>query len=254
MNLISNFISNLPSILLSLPMVLLALAVHESAHGLAAYKLGDSTARNFGRLTLNPLKHIDPLGFIGMLFFRIGWAKPVPVNARNFKNPRRDMALTAAAGPLSNLLMAILIAGILRLDILLLNELYGENLFPFAFGSTSSPMGFKLMAVLTYILYTGVVLNISLAIFNLIPVPPFDGSRIFHVFLPTKWYFKIMRYEQYIMFAILLLCLFTSDYWLSPATDWLSSIIMWIFGMGSGSKAHESLWYVLVYLLQALTL
>ena len=95
-------------LLLMIPVVILSLSVHESAHGYVSYKLGDPTARNLGRITLNPLKHFDLIGFICMLFFRVGWAKPVPVNARYYKNPRKGMALTAAAGPLSNLLLAVI--------------------------------------------------------------------------------------------------------------------------------------------------
>ncbi len=254
MRILTNFIANLPSMLLSLPMVLLALSAHEAAHGYAAYKLGDPTARNFGRLTLNPLKHLHPWGFLCMLLFRFGWANPVPINTRNFKKPRRDMALSAAAGPVSNVLLSLIMALLLRLDILLVEQLYGGDLYAFAVGVAEAPVGFKLLSVLTYILYTGVVLNISLAVFNLIPVPPFDGSRIAHVFLPPKWYFKIMRYEQYIMYALLLICLFTADFWLTPTTDWLSTLIMSVFGMGKNSESYYSLWSVVLYISRALTL
>ena len=102
-------------VVLSLPVIILALSVHETAHGFVAYKLGDPTAANLGRLTLNPLKHINPLGFLSMLFFRVGWANPVPINTRYFKKPKRDMALTALAGPLSNLCLAIIFTILLRL-------------------------------------------------------------------------------------------------------------------------------------------
>ena len=114
----------LVSILLSLPCILFALTFHEVSHGYAAYRLGDSTARNFGRLTLNPVKHLDPVGFFCMLLFGFGWAKPVPVNTRNFRKPRSGMALTAAAGPAANLLLGLLSAmlcrGIFELSVLLL--------------------------------------------------------------------------------------------------------------------------------------
>ena len=102
--------STLPTLLLSLPAVLISLSVHESAHGYVANKLGDPTAKNLGRITLNPMKHFDLLGFLSMVIFRVGWANPVPINARNFKNPRRDMAISAAAGPLSNLCLAFIFA------------------------------------------------------------------------------------------------------------------------------------------------
>ena len=118
------------SLLLSIPGVLLALSVHECAHGWMSYKLGDPTARNFGRLTINPIKHIDPIGFICMILFRFGWAKPVPVNARYYKKPRRDMALVAAAGPISNLIMCII--GIILVYVSFLTyRVLAENPYPF---------------------------------------------------------------------------------------------------------------------------
>lgn len=248
-----NFISELPLMLLSLPMILLSLSVHESAHGFVAYKLGDPTARNLGRLTLNPIKHIDPIGFICMLFFRIGWAKPVPVNARYFKNPRRGMAITAAAGPISNLLTAVILAGLLRLEVFLVDRFCGQELVSLILSGNTESMGFKCLCVLAYILYVGVILNTSLAIFNLIPVPPFDGSRIAHVFLPTKWYFKIMQYERYIMIALLVLLWIFPSTWLTNATSWLSSGIFWIIGMGSGTQPFAELYYMIVYISQALS-
>ena len=109
----SGFLDRLPSMLLSLPVIFLALSFHEMCHAYAAYRLGDPTARNLGRMTLNPAKHFDPIGFLCMLVLRFGWANPVPINTRNFKNPRRDMALSAAAGPLSNVLLALISAGVL---------------------------------------------------------------------------------------------------------------------------------------------
>ena len=252
MNFINNFIAELPLMLLSLPMILLALSIHEASHGFVAYKLGDPTARNLGRLNLNPLKHIDPIGFICMLFFRIGWAKPVPINVRNFKKPRRDMAISAAAGPISNLLTAILFAGLLRLEMLVIEMVYGDLPLWIIAGGAEATLPFKLLGVLAYVLYIGVVLNISLAIFNMIPIPPFDGSRIAHVFLPPKWYFKIMQYEQYIMIVLLILLWTLPNTWLTNATGWLSDIILWIFGMGNGSDANFSLKCVLHYIMNAL--
>ena len=117
------------SLILSIPGVLLALSVHECAHGWMSYKLGDPTARNMGRLTLNPLKHLDPIGLICMVFFRFGWARPVPVNARYYKKPRRDMALVAAAGPISNLLMCLF--GVLMLHIIYLFYSFNHHTCPF---------------------------------------------------------------------------------------------------------------------------
>ncbi len=249
----SDFLSQLPMKLISLPIILLALSLHELAHGYAASKLGDTTAKSFGRLTLNPLKHLDPIGFLCMLFFGFGWAKPVPINARCFKKPRRDMALTAAAGPLSNIFLAILFAGLLRLDMLAIQGLYGTSLISFALGAEAVPIGYKLLAVLTYMLYLGVILNLGLAVFNLIPIPPFDGSRILHVFLPPKWYFGLMKYEQYIMIGILILMFMLPGSVISPIVNTVSSWILAIFGLNDGEAYHSLLW-VLNYISMALAI
>ena len=173
------------SVLLSLPVIVLSLCLHETAHGWVAYKLGDPTARNLGRLTLNPLKHLDPMGFLFMLLFGIGWAKPVPINTRNFKNPRVGMALSGIAGPLSNLLLGLLgmILYVVTFVLCVLNQV--------------DPQAVTWIRVLLSFLEVLAYLNVALAVFNLIPVPPFDGSRFAYVFLPTKWYFKVMQYERY---------------------------------------------------------
>lgn len=179
--------------LLSVPSILIALTVHEVAHGYAAYRLGDPTARNLGRLSLNPLKHLDPIGTLCMLLAGFGWAKPVPINTRNFKNPRRDMALSALAGPVSNVLLGF--AGVLLQAIFL-------KLFA-AFPPTTERTAYIYQITLIFfVMFTS--LNIGLAIFNLLPVPPLDGSRIFYIFLPPKFYFGIMKYERYISLAIML--------------------------------------------------
>lgn len=232
MTIINNFIENLPQILLSLPIVLIALSFHELAHGFVAMKLGDNTAKNLGRLTMNPLKHIDIIGFISMVLFHFGWAKPVPIQSRNFKKPRRDMALTGLAGPVSNIILAIISVLLLRLVMLIMgvampNEinLCIKALFLGSFSSISASVPFIIMSIISYMLYLGVILNLSLALFNLIPIPPLDGSRIFYVFLPANLYFGIMKYEQYISMAMFLLLMFTDivTYPLSIAIDWLAN-------------------------------
>lgn len=228
MSIITNFLHNLPMYLLSLPVLLMAFSVHETAHGYVAWRLGDPTARNLGRLTLNPIKHLDPIGTICMVLFHIGWAKPVPINTRYFKNPKRDMALSGAAGPVSNLLLALIHLLLLCIGMLFVPNLFKDEIIRYELslnGDTGfkASLGFIITAVLTYILYLGVVLNLSLAIFNLIPVPPFDGSRIFYAFLPTKWYFAVMKYERYIMIAILIL------FWvglLDRPLGWLLNVII----------------------------
>ena len=181
------------SMLLRLPIIFLSLSVHEVAHGYAAYKLGDPTARNLGRLSLNPIKHLDPIGFICMLLCGFGWAKPVPINTRYFKKPKRDMAITGAAGPISNLLLAFIFALLARV---------AEIVF-FTLPATSS-LTVNVYVLLILFLQIGVSINITLAVFNLLPVPPLDGSRIFLGFLPTDTYFKIMRYERYISLGIMI--------------------------------------------------
>ncbi|MBQ9112826.1 MAG: site-2 protease family protein [Clostridia bacterium] len=191
--------------LLSLPIVFLALSVHETAHGYVAYKLGDPTAHSLGRLTLNPIKHIDPFGFLCMLFFGYGWAKPVPINTRYFKKPKRDMALTALAGPLSNILLAIVFALLMRAELAIWEAVQPESftLFWYTLALPSEFSGLCFYWLFQFMII-GVSLNVSLAVFNLIPVPPFDGSRIFLSMLPSKIYFRIMQYERYIYIVFMI--------------------------------------------------
>ena len=234
--------STLISYALILPLILLALSVHETAHGYVANKLGDPTARSLGRLTLNPLKHIDIFGFLCMLLFHFGWAKPVPINVRYFKNPRRGMALTAAAGPISNILLALIFAALLRLEILLVSTI------------TVSQTIFNMICVLNYMLYMGVVLNLGLAVFNLIPIPPFDGSRVAHLLLPQKFYFRIMKYEQYIMIAILILLWvvpFFSDL-ISSATSGLADLVLSCVGLSMKTEAGQTMNLMIYYLFGSL--
>ncbi len=201
--------------LFMIPIGLLALSVHESSHGYAAYRLGDPTARNFGRISLNPVKHFDLYGMLCMIFFRVGWAKPVPINARNFKNPRNGMAITAAAGPLSNLLLAFIAALFVKLTIL-----FADLVLP---GSLLVPAGY-----LSYFFYYLILFfellhfaNLSLFVFNMLPIPPFDGSRIFFIFLPPRLYFKIMKYERIIQIVVIIAVA------LGALTGVLSTITLW---------------------------
>lgn len=197
--------------------MLIALTFHEVAHGFAAYKLGDPTAKSMGRLSLNPLKHIDPLGALCMVLFHFGWARPVPIDTRYFKKPKRDMALTAAAGPIMNFILAFF--GVLVQRLLALWFYSSPAQTQFAYNLQS--------AALTLFGYFA-VLNISLGVFNLIPVPPLDGSRIFLIFLPRKYYFGIMKYERYIQLGLmLLLWLGILNRPLSAAVSWVSSGMQW---------------------------
>lgn len=201
------------SLLLTLPMIALALSAHESAHGYVAYKCGDSTAYLAGRLTLNPLKHLDPLGFLFMLIFGYGWAKPVPINPRNFRNPKNGMALSAAAGPGANLILGVIcavITGVLEALYVYLNYI--------------SAKVFLIDCVywLWNMLYFGALINFVFMLFNLIPVPPFDGSRIALVVLPQKFYFKVMRYERQIMIGLLITMLVLSRLFSFSPFNWLA--------------------------------
>ena len=178
---------------LSIMAVLIALAVHEYSHAYVAYKLGDDTARNLGRLTLNPLKHLDPIGAICMIIFHVGWAKPVPINARNFKDPKKGFALTALAGPTVNLSLAFLFALIYQIMIVSLRDVQ------FVSGSFALRFWENLLLFVALFHY----INLGLGLFNLLPFPPFDGSRILHVVLPPKVYFGIMKYERKIYLGVI---------------------------------------------------
>ncbi len=173
-------------ILYSLPAILIALSFHEWAHAYAAYRLGDPTARNLGRMTINPLHHIDPIGFLMLIIVRFGWAKPVPINPRNFRNPRRDETLVSLAGVCVNFLLAI----VSMLCIYIFLILGGTN------------------GAILYILYYFCTINLGLMVFNLIPIPPLDGSHVLENLLirrvgPKPFYF-LARYGNYILLALLI--------------------------------------------------
>ena len=168
--------------------LLTAIPFHEAAHAWAADKLGDPTAKIYGRMSLNPARHFDLLGALCMILVGFGWAKPVPVAARtNFKHPRRDMALSAAAGPAANILLAAFCM-----------VLYKLTYYLWTPSAATTVAWLLILGVLSSM----ISVNITLAVFNLVPIPPLDGSRIFNMLLPERIYFGIMRYERIILFAL----------------------------------------------------
>ena len=191
-----DFTSYLIQLLLCLPIILFSLSLHETAHGFVAYKCGDPTAHDHGRLTLNPLKHLDPVGFLCMLLAGFGWAKPVPILTRNLRKPRRDIALVSLAGPMSNLLLSFLFSIVFRFTY--------QPLFRGIFGAPNEAVA-NLFYYLLIFIFLGIQLNVSLAVFNLLPIPPLDGSKILYMLLPPKVYYKIAPYERYISLVFMLL-------------------------------------------------
>ena len=201
-------------ILSSLVVIFLTLPVHEYAHGWTAVKLGDPTPKYQGRLSLNPFAHIDYLGAACILFFGFGWAKPVQINSNNFKSPKKGMAITAIAGPISNLLVSLI-------ALLLMN----------AASLIFSGVNLTAQFYIYYFFYYIAQINIYLAVFNLIPIPPLDGSRLLSALLPYKQYYTLMRYEKYFFIALLgLLWLGILD----VPLNFLSNAIMNLLGYIAG--------------------
>ncbi|MEW8995672.1 site-2 protease family protein [Clostridium sp.] len=181
---------NIKELIYLIPAILIAVSLHEFAHGYASYKLGDPTPKATGRLSLNPLAHLDPVGTICLLFFHFGWAKPVQVNPYYYKDKRRGMALVGLAGPMMNFLIALICAFAIEI-ILKVTGGYGGDVILFMFNLLN---------------YTYII-NIGLGVFNLIPFPPLDGAKIVGALLPEEKYFKYMKYERYgqlIIFALLM--------------------------------------------------
>ncbi|MEE4165000.1 MAG: site-2 protease family protein [Desulfocapsaceae bacterium] len=178
---------------IQIPPLLLALTLHEYAHGYVAYRFGDPTAMNAGRLTMNPLRHLDPIGTLAFVFIKIGWAKPVPVNPVYFRNPRKDMLWVALAGPAANLLLAIISAVLLRVTIGV------AGILPY------SPPLQAVIVPFSWMLVASVWINLVLCVFNFLPIPPLDGSRILAGLLPADIARSYASYEKYGFILILIL-------------------------------------------------
>ncbi len=176
--------------IIMIPMVLIALMFHELAHGWVSIKLGDPTPKYHGRMTLNPLAHLDPVGTLLMVITGFGWAKPVEINPRYYKDPKKGMALTALAGPVTNFLLAVVV-------MLIYGVIFVIYLKTGIFATS--------MSSISYLVMRFVMLNLCFMVFNFIPIPPLDGSRILGLFLSNRAYFKLQEYERYSFIAIILL-------------------------------------------------
>lgn len=191
--------------ILALPGLFMAIIFHEVAHGYMAYKLGDPTAKKAGRLTLNPIKHIDIVGFIFLLIFRFGWAKPVPVNSMYFENRKRGMILVSLAGPMTNFLLAIILSLILS-------------------------VGFITNEIIFKILIIAIWYNIMLGIFNLLPFPPLDGSKVLASLLPSKYEYYFYKNEKYLNLILIILIMTNYiDNILSPLINFALNLMVKIF-------------------------
>ncbi len=196
--------------LISLIAALACIIFHEVSHGYVAYRLGDKTAKDMGRLTINPFKHIDVFGLLSFVLFNFGWAKPVQIDPRNFKNPKRGMAISALAGPVSNFLMAIVFLFIYGLTVTVLS---------------TGDIGPYVLALIARI----VVFSVTLGVFNLIPMPPLDGSKILFAVASDELYYKLLRFERYgYIFLLLVILLNYQTNFLGTATEFVLNHLSFI--------------------------
>jgi len=209
--------SVLTTALFSVIPILICLTIHELAHGAAALALVDDTAKRMGRLTLNPIKHIDPIGFLMLLVVRFGWAKPVPVDMRNFRHPKFGMAVVALAGPVSNFLLAALI---LLFQVPIVRLLQGGDGIGYLVGD---------------MLRMTALISVFLGVFNLLPIPPLDGSKVVFSLLPDAQHSWLMRYERYGFF--LLIALMLMGFTRGPLWDVLNAVFGWIADLMHGPSA-----------------
>lgn len=213
-----DLMSAITGILACLLVIFLILPLHEWAHGFAAYKLGDNTAKSSGRLTLNPLAHVDPIGGLCLLLFNFGWAKPVPVNFNNLRKKQLGTIIVAIAGPLANIVAGLV--GAIIINIILFID-------PYAIVDKSNVIYYILLFFIYYM-----QINAMLAVFNLIPIPPLDGSKILFSFLPTRIVIKIYQYQMVFFVAIYAL-LFTGILTgpITFLTGGLTNFMMWLTGL-----------------------
>ena len=197
--------SYLLSIVMSVIPSLICITLHELSHGLVAYRLGDDTAKKAGRLTLNPIRHLDPMGLLMMAVFRFGWAKPVPVNMYRFKNPKQGMAITALAGPVSNVIITLVFLLI-----------YGALYIPLR-GSAAGEYLLQMLELTAYI-------SLSFAVFNILPIPPLDGSKVLFAAMSDESYHKLMHYERYGSIVLMLLV------WTGLLSRPLSTAVRFLYG------------------------
>ncbi len=217
----ANIIAVIMYILSSLLTIFLVLPLHECAHGFVAYKLGDNTAKRQGRLTLNPIAHIDYLGAALLLLIGFGWAKPVPINARNFKNEKVGMAISALAGPVSNLLAAI-VAGLIQNGLIVLIV---KGILPMGPVIANTPVMEYVLLFFQFL----IMINIGLAVFNFLPIPPLDGSKIMMAFLPNKAIMWIYEREHIISMVLFIVVMMGGlNGILNRADDIFYSFISWL--------------------------
>jgi Zn-dependent protease len=216
--------------ILAVPAIIISLSFHELAHAYVSYKLGDPTAKHLGRLTMNPLKHLDPLGTLMLLIalksgLGFGWAKPVPIDPSYYKNHKRGTVLVSLAGPVSNLLIALIFSFPMAY-IAMKNGISSEGVF--LDYQNIRITGYPFEIIVFYICMYFYMINIGLAVFNILPIPPLDGSKILTAILPANLYFKLMRYENYVGLAFLAIMLINPAI-LSIIMRPFRSAVQWVF-------------------------